>query len=390
MTLQLYLHFPFCKSKCLYCDFCSAPGSRAEMERYAAALRREIVLAGRDYSSAEISTVYLGGGTPSILPVDLTASVLETLHSVFSFQPDAEFTSEANPGTLTPEWLECVRRHGVNRLSMGVQAAQDDLLRSLGRVHTFRQAEEAFRLAREAGIPRLSADLMFALPGQSLSDFRESIHRAAALGADHISAYSLIVEEGTPLAAKAASGAVQIPNEDDAADFYQLGLQELSRLGYQQYEISNFARPGAECRHNIGYWQGAYYLGLGVSAHSLLPARDEEQEAGAFYVRAANFSNTVDYCHAMEEKGTAVEIRQPIPRKEAMFEAMMLGLRMNRGVSGTDFGRRFGTSVRAVYEAPLERAVRNGLGQWTADGGYRLTEKGLLLENAVAVELMDC
>ena len=390
MTLQLYLHFPFCKSKCLYCDFCSAPGSRAEMERYAAALRREIVLAGRDYSSAEISTVYLGGGTPSILPVDLTASVLETLHGVFSFQPDAEFTSEANPGTLTSEWLACVQTYGVNRLSMGVQAAQDRLLHSLGRVHTFRQAEEAFRLAREAGIPRLSADLMFALPGQSLSDFRESIRQTAALGAEHLSAYSLIVEEGTPLAAKAASGTVRIPDEDEAADFYQLGLQELSGLNYRQYEISNFAHPGAECRHNVGYWQGAFYLGLGVSAHSLLPAGEAEKSAGAYYVRTANVSQTEAYCRAMEERGSAAEIRQPITRKEAMFETMMLGLRMNRGVSGTDFGRRFGTSVRAVYEAPLERAVRNGLGQWTADGGYRLTEKGLLLENAVAVELMDC
>ena len=389
MTLQLYLHFPFCKSKCLYCDFCSAPGSRADMERYAAALRREIALAGRDYSNAEISTAYLGGGTPSILPADLTASVLETLRSVFSFRPNAEFTSEANPGTLTPEWLECVQTYGVNRLSMGVQAAQDRLLHSLGRVHTFRQAEEAFRLAREAGIARLSADLMFALPGQSLSDFRESIRRTAGLGAEHLSAYSLIVEEGTPLAVKAASGTVRIPGEDEAADFYQLGLQELAGLNYRQYEISSFAHPGAECRHNVGYWQGAYYLGLGVGAHSLLPAGEAEKSAGAYYVRTANVSQTEAYCRAMEERGAAAEIRQPISRKEAMFETMMLGLRMNRGVSGTDFGRRFGTSVRAVYDAPLERAVRNGLGQWTADGGYRLTEKGLLLENAVAVELMD-
>lgn len=389
MTLQLYLHFPFCKSKCLYCDFCSAPGSRAEMERYAAALCQEIAQAGQNYPDAKISTVYLGGGTPSILPPDLMASVLENLRSAFSFQPNAEFSSEANPGTLTPEWLECVQRYGLNRLSMGVQAAQEHLLRSLGRAHTFRQAEEAFQLARKAGIPRLSADLMFALPGQSLSDFRESIHRAAALGAEHLSAYSLIVEEGTPLAAKAASGAVRIPDEDEAADFYQLGLQELSRLGYPQYEISNFARPGAECRHNIGYWQGAYYLGLGVSAHSLLPARDEEKEAGAFYVRAANFSNTADYCRAMEEKDTAAESHQLISRKEAMFEAMMLGLRMNEGISCTDFQRRFGTTIQSVYGSPLEQAVQNGLGLWTADGGYRLTDKGLLLENAVAVELMD-
>ena len=380
------------------------------MERYTAALCREIVQAGREYPNAEISTVYLGGGTPSILPPDLMASVLESLHIAFSFQPNVEFSSEANPGTLTPEWLECVRRHGVNRLSMGVQAVQDELLRSLGRVHTFLQAEEAFQLAREAGFSRLSADLMFALPGQSLSDFRESIHRAAALGAEHISAYSLIVEEGTPLASRAASGAVRIPDEDEAADFYQLGLQELSCLGYQQYEISNFAKPGRESRHNLVYWHGEEYLGfgpgahsfyrgkrfyyprslgLGVSAHSLLPARDEEKETGAFYIRAANFSNTADYCRAMEEKDTAAESRQPISRKEAMFEAMMLGLRMNSGISGTDFQRRFGTSIRSVYEAPLEQAVQNGLGLWTADGGYRLTTKGLLLENAVAVELMD-
>lgn len=232
------------------------------MERYAAALRRELRLAGRKFPDAEVSTVYLGGGTPSILPVDLMDSVLDTLRSVFSLQSGAEFTSEANPGTLTPEWLERVQRYGVNRLSMGVQAAQDELLRSLGRVHTFRQVEEAFQMAREMGIPRLSADLMFALPGQTLSDFRESLARTAALGAGHLSAYSLIVEDGTPLAQKAASGAVRIPDEDEAADFYQLGLQELSRLGYCQYEISNFARPGEECRHNVGYWR-ALTIGAG-------------------------------------------------------------------------------------------------------------------------------
>ena len=390
MTLQLYLHFPFCKSKCLYCDFCSAPGSRADMERYAAALRREIRLAGRKFPNAKVSTVYLGGGTPSILPVDLMDSVLDTLRSVFSLQSGAEFTSEANPGTLTPEWLERVQRYGVNRLSMGVQAVQDELLRSLGRVHTFRQAEEAFQMAREMGIPRLSADLMFALPGQTLSDFRESLARTAALGAGHLSAYSLIVEDGTPLAQKAASGAVRIPDEDEAANFYQLGLQELSGLNYRQYEISNFAHPGAECRHNVGYWQGAYYLGLGVSAHSMLPASEEEKSAGTAYVRTANVSRTEDYCRVMEETSSAMEARQPISRKEAMFEAMMLGLRMNQGVSGTDFQRRFGSSICEIYEAPLNQAVRNGLGQWMADGGYRLTAKGLLLENAVAVELMEC
>lgn len=359
------------------------------MKRYASALQKEIRLAGRRWRDAKVSTVYLGGGTPSFFPPRLFGETLDALRSSFSIEKDAEFTSEANPGVLSEEWLDVARRGGVNRLSLGVQATQLRLLQTLGRVHSPQDVGAAFRAARAAGFSRLSADLMFALPGQSVDDYLESVRETAALSPEHISAYSLIVEEGTPLACLAASGALTVPDEDEAAEFYERGLQELARLGYRQYEISNFSRPGRECRHNIGYWQGAYYLGLGAAACGMLPPGEEEAASGAPYVRTSNLSQRDAYCRAMEEQGSAVETRRPIPFREAMFEAVMLGLRMKRGVDGDDFRRRFGRSLRESYGAVLDRAAQNGLGEWTETDGYRLTARGLLLENAVLVELMD-
>ena len=389
MQLQLYLHFPFCKRKCSYCDFCSAPGTEEEVRAYCRALICEIGREGVNWRDAQVRTVFLGGGTPSLLPPDALGAVLNALHKNFCIEPDAEFTSEANPGTLTMPWLEQAVSQGVDRLSLGVQAAQDRLLKALGRIHTFREAEEAFRLAKEAGIENLNADLMFALPGQTRQDYRETIDRVCALGPKHISAYSLILEEGTPLYREAAAGRISVPDDDAAAEMYLLGREELEKRGFRQYEISNFAKEGFSCRHNMGYWQGAWYLGLGVSAHSMLPPDEKQKAVGVMRVRRANANDRNAYIQALLEGRPAPGEACPICQKEAMFEAMMLGLRMNEGVSGRAFESLFGSDMARVYGSRLDGLVLDGLGKWLPGGSFALTERGMLLQNQALLRLME-
>lgn len=357
------------------------------MLAYCRALEKEIAMEGEKWRGMEISTIFLGGGTPSVIPPKAMEKVLRTLTTSFNIQKDAEFTSEANPGTLREDWLECVQFYGLNRLSLGVQAAQDGLLLSLGRIHTFIQAQEAVHMARRAGIANLSVDLMFALPGQSLADYQESLEQVCELRPEHISAYSLIVEEGTPLYNKAETGQVQPPDDDAAADFYRLGLELLASKGYHQYEVSNFAREGFACRHNIGYWQGAYYLGLGVSAHSMLPPA--EAAASAMYLRRANLNGMAAYVMALEAGDVPPRELTAISRKDAEFEAVMLGLRMNRGVDARAFEQRFGRTLDAAYGEALASLDRDGLGHWVSDTAYALTPWGLLVENEALMRFMN-
>lgn len=359
------------------------------MLTYCLALEKEIAMEGEKWRGMQVSTVFLGGGTPSVIPPKAMEKVLHTLTTAFHVPKNAEFTSEANPGTLREDWLECMQFYGLNRLSLGVQAAQDGLLLSLGRIHTLMQAQEAVHMARRAGIANLSADLMFALPGQSLADYQESLERVCELRPEHISAYSLIVEEGTPLYTNVEAGKVQPPDDDAAADFYQLGLELLESKGYHQYEISNFARQGFECRHNIGYWQGIYYLGLGVSAHSMLPPSPGEAAKGIVHLRRANINSTADYVQALEAGDAPPRELMPISREDAEFEAVMLGLRMNRGVDAGVFEQRFGRKLDAAYGEALASLDRDGLGHWVSDTAYALTPRGLLVENEALMRFMN-
>ena len=389
MILQLYIHFPFCKRKCLYCDFVSAAASRETVAAYCLALEREIRAAGETYPDAKVSTVFLGGGTPSVVPPDAMRGVLRALRSSFTVLPDAEFTSEANPGTLSEEWLEVLMQGGLNRLSLGVQAAQDELLGRIGRIHTFREAEESIRLAQRMGIRNINADAMYGLPGQTARDHLETLERLCALEVTHLSAYSLILEEGTPLSRMVEEGAFTVPDDDACAEMTEAGIGLLQKHGFQQYEISNYARPGYACRHNMGYWQGAWYLGLGVAAHGMVPPTEQERAQGVVRVRIANPVEVGEYtalspAHPVE--------RSPIGPEEAMFETMMLGLRMNAGVSLARFETLHGQSMTGRYGAQLESLIRDGLGCWreAPDGrAFALTPKGLLLQNEALLRLMD-
>ena len=388
MLLQLYLHFPFCKRKCAYCDFCSCEGTALEMEAYAEMLAQEIRLAAPAYSDATISTIFLGGGTPSVMSEKAMDLIWRTLRDSFSFVPDMECTVEANPGTLTARWLELGQYYGINRLSLGVQAAQDRHLKTLGRIHTFAEAKDASALAQRMGIENINVDIMFGLPGQRGEEYLETLSAVAALSPSHVSAYSLILEQGTPLWAMVEQGACVLPTEDETAEMYEQGVKWLAGQGYRQYEISNFAREGYECRHNLGYWQGAWYLGLGLNAHSMLPANEEEQA----YLRAENTADMKMYRRMLEGGQLPTRLVTPVSPKEAMFETMMLGLRTTAGVGEEAFCRRHGQSMRAVYGEKLDRLVEESLGIWREEQGggsaFALTAKGLLLQNAVLLQLM--
>ena len=256
--MEIYLHVPYCRQKCRYCDFASFPHAESTQRAYVDAVLTEAALQAAKIPHGAMETAYLGGGTPSILPPELLTRLLEGVAAHFPLAPGAEFTSEANPGTLTHEWLDAALNCGINRLSMGMQAAQPALLKMLGRIHDFTQVQQSVELARHAGFQHISLDLMFGLPGQTVSMWRETLEKALSLNPEHLSCYGLIPEEGTPLYRDLQTGQLTLPDEDDERRMYDLTLDLLAQSGFQQYEISNFARPGCECRHNIGYWPVSY------------------------------------------------------------------------------------------------------------------------------------
>ena len=355
------------------------------MEAYCHALEQEIATASQEYGYAPVDTVYLGGGTPSVIPARLMREVLQTLRRHFDIRPNAEFTSEANPGTLTDAWLDAVTEAGANRLSIGVQAAQEHLLRLIGRIHAFPDALEALAMARRHGIRNLNADAMFGLPAQTEEDYLDTLRLLVDAQVTHISAYSLIVEEGTPLAARVADGELILPDEDTTAGMIEQGIRLLLERGYPRYEISNFAKPGYQCRHNLGYWQQKHYVGLGLSAASHLPPKAETD--GAVYLRRTNVTDMADYLRMTAEGRIPAATTLRVKREEAMFETVMLGLRMVDGVRDDDFRRLHGCGLREAYGDAIDRLTGNGLMTW-ADGRIALTDRGLALQNTALMAFM--
>lgn len=379
--MELYVHIPFCRQKCRYCDFASWAGCEDQMPRYVDALLREAEAYAP--SASRMDTVFLGGGTPSLLPPELLRRLLTGLWEYFTIAPDAEFTSEANPGTLTPQWLDTAVASGVNRLSMGMQALQPELLRTLGRIHDFAQVEDSVRMARSAGIANLSLDLMFGLPGQTPAMWRDTLEAALSLAPEHLSCYGLIPEEGTPLVADLAAGRLTLPEEDAEREMYDDTLRILAQRGFQQYEISNFARPGHECRHNLGYWRQIPYIGLGAAAASCVTAGDDHA-----YIRLANPSKLQDYIRMAEQSNWARRECEPITRADAQYETLMLGLRTTQGVSEAAYQAMHGTPLLNRYGRTLRRLEQQGL-LTHEEGWWRLTRRGMDVQNVVLVDLMD-
>ena len=375
--LSLYVHVPFCAQKCAYCDFASWPGREAEWGRYFDQILTEIRYwseetdFGRLSERCRVATVFIGGGTPTLVDAEYIDEMISACRGIAPFEEGAEITIEGNPGTLTAKKLAVYRRSGVNRLSLGAQSFDDALLKSLGRIHTAKQVEQAVAMARDAGFDNINLDLMYALPGQGMDQWLDTLDAAVALGVEHISAYSLIVESGTPMAARVASGEAVIPDDDAVNAMQRAAVSRLAQAGYDRYEISNYARPGRECRHNLVYWCRGDYLGLGCAAHSLLGGyRFHNPDALDRYLSGVRRLDMT-----------------PLSRQDEMDETLMLATRMVRGLDLAAWERAFGVPFVRGREASLARLEKAGLVK-CGDGCLRLTTRGMEVQDAVVLELM--
>ncbi len=379
--MELYIHLPYCRQKCRYCDFASYAGQEGTMAAYVDALLREADVMAVNAKNTPIQTVFIGGGTPSTLPAPLLKKLLNGLRERFLLPAGIEFTSEANPGTLTPEWLEAALSGGIDRLSLGMQAFQPELLRTLGRIHTYEDVAHSVQLARQMGVSNLSVDLMFGLPGQTPDMWRETLNAAISLGVEHLSCYGLIPEDGTPLKRDLDAGLLTFPDEDDERRMYDDALHILSEHGFEQYEISNFAKPGRACQHNIGYWTRVPYIGLGASAASFLPTR-----SGG--LRLTNPAVIRDYIAMVDAHAWRRRDRTSLMPEDARFETLMLGLRMTQGVSETAFAVMHGLSLDAYCGETLRQQEQRGL-LVHRDGFWALTRRGMDVQNAILVEILE-
>ena len=379
--LELYLHIPFCERKCAYCDFLSAPADPPVRISYIKKLQEEIAYYGPQFEEYQVSSIFLGGGTPTILEGYQLAAILETVKEHFHLAADAEITVECNPGTLTAGKAEKLVQTGFNRLSMGLQSADDRELQLLGRIHNFAQFLESYDLARKAGFENINVDLMSALPGQTLKSWQNTLQKVTALRPEHISAYSLIVEEGTPFYERFAEDERireegghprLLPEEDVERQMYELTERFFHTKGYERYEISNYAKPGYECRHNCGYWTRKDYLGLGLGASSL--------------VEHQRFQNTSDLKDYLEQEYHHIHI-ETLDKKSEMEEFMFLGLRLMAGISRQQFEKTFQVTLDSVYGEVLRKLKGEQLIEEVA-GYVRLTEHGIDVSNYVLSEFL--
>lgn len=388
--LALYVHIPFCESKCPYCDFNVYAGAESLMPAYAAALAREIEQWGAWLGAPPLASVFFGGGTPSYLAPPGLDRLMDAVRSAFRLPEEAEATVEANPGDCSLDRLTAMRRAGFNRVSIGAQSFDDDELRLLGRRHDAERAAQAAADARRAGFANVSLDLIFGLPDQQVSAWKSSVDQAVALRPDHLSAYALTLEPGTPMEAAVRLGRTRAPDPDLSAEMHILAQRTLADAGLTQYEISNWARPGRESVHNLAYWRCLPYLGVGPGAHSYLYGGDA---LGPFGVRFANAKPLRSYIRRVNawtpegpiapaalSSASAVDFCEPVARRDAMAETMMMGLRLNDGVPDAAFRARFGEGVAEAFPGPAAECVELGLLEWT-EGALRLTERSRLLGN---------
>lgn len=370
--MELYIHIPFCVKKCDYCDFLSFPMGNREKKQYVDALRRELQSAAAECEGEQVSSVFLGGGTPSVLEEGQITAIFECIRENYHLTEDCEISMEVNPGTLNAEKLSEYLQCKINRLSFGCQSTIETELKSLGRIHSFAEFVENYEMARNIGFSNINVDLMSAIPGQDVKAWEKNLCTIADLEPEHISAYSLIVEEGTPFYERE----LQLPSEEEERQMYEMTAEILKTYGFHQYEISNYAKLGKECRHNIGYWQRVDYLGVGLGAASLR--------------RNCRFSNTSVMEDYLCDAGRPEKIREnweELSIQEQMEEFMFLGLRMTEGISRERFFREFGKTLEKVYAEPICKLEKLGLLEIQGDV-LRLTRKGISLSNQVFVEFL--
>lgn len=434
-SISIYIHIPFCVKKCQYCDFLSAPADSRAQEVYLRALKQEIREQAARYWEYEVQTVFIGGGTPTAVPCEKLCEVLKTVFTCYRVNPQAEISMEANPGTVTKESLLSYWKAGINRLSIGLQSADDGELKLLGRIHTYRDFLQTYRWAQEAGFTNINLDIMSALPGQSVENYKKTLETVLSLRPQHISAYSLIVEEGTPFYEKygqeseklQATGEKQpdLPSEEEEREMYALTEKLLAAAGYHRYEISNYALPGMECRHNRVYWKRGNYVGFGLGAASMVenvrfentrkmqeylteyagvpgaePVSAEVTQGDAqalsneqeFSLREDTHSENAQVLSTWEDGHSKKEHTfsknvHPLSQQEQMEETMFLGLRLTEGVSKAEFQRQFGVSMEQIYGEVIQENIAQGL--LADEAGYVcLTREGMDLSNYVMAQFL--
>ncbi len=376
----LYIHIPFCKKKCRYCDFVSFPDLKCE-DLYFVALVAEMRKYAPLMRERSFDTVFIGGGTPTVLKPGRIAALLNEAGKCFSIKPGAEITSEANPESASEEKLGELYEAGVNRLSLGLQSANDLELHAIGRIHSRQDFINAVSAARKVGFTNINADVMHGLPGQTVESCIDTLRLVTELEIPHISSYSLILEEGTPLYDDVRNGRVILPDPDDTADMEDAGFEFLAQRGYDRYEISNFAKPGSECRHNLNYWDNGEYLGIGLNSHSALRLKGD-------WTRFNNTDDLNEYINELGEGKLPVRNTRKIERDEEMFETIMLGLRKIKGVSRRGFEERFGCDPVERYAPAVSELEMEGWLEATEDSMY-LTKRGLDFQNEALIKFME-
>ncbi|SHE33662.1 radical SAM family heme chaperone HemW [Alkalibacter saccharofermentans] len=372
---SIYVHIPFCREKCSYCDFLSFSGQEERAEAYTSALLNEIDAKSRYIENRKIKTIYIGGGTPTSIEPVYIEKIMSKLWHDFNIEKDTEITIEANPGTLDRKKIASYVKSGVNRFSLGLQSTDDDVLKSIGRIHTYNDFEGSYNLLRNLNIKNINIDLMMGLPGQKLEGFKEGLKKILDLKPEHLSCYGLVLEEGTPLYKQALSGSFKL-DEDLEREMYHMLIESLAKAGYIHYEISNFALPGFSSRHNMVYWNLDDYVGLGLGAHSF-------SDNCRFY----NISDMKEYIEKANGFQSVIKETERIELKNLKEEFMFLGLRKIQGVNCQDYGDRFASSIWDDYGTEIEKLIKEELLEKT-DGKIKLSLKGLDFANRVFGEFI--
>ncbi len=380
--LEIYIHIPFCVRKCAYCDFLSGPAGNETIELYVEKLIEEICAHGVCDSNGKkiVTTIFFGGGTPSVLSGEQMQRIMSAIQDVFVVDVNAEISMEANPGTVTKEKLESYKQAGINRISFGLQSANNEELKLLGRIHTWEEFLESFQLARESGFDNINVDLISAIPKQTVESWESSVSQVISLNPEHISAYSLIIEEGTPFFeqyGEGTEGESLLPSEEDEREMYHRTEELLEEAGYHRYEISNYAKAGRECQHNLGYWERKNYLGIGLGASGLIDN-----------VRYQNTDDLEYYIQHASKLSKIQEDREVLSRTEQMEEFIFLGLRKMQGISVKEFENVFDNSLEECYGEGIRRMCDEKL-LTMEDGFLKLTKKGIDISNYVFAEILS-
>ncbi|MDK0536700.1 radical SAM family heme chaperone HemW [Clostridium perfringens] len=373
--ISLYIHIPFCAQKCLYCDFPSFARKDHLRKAYIEALNKEIINLREKHDNLEINTIFIGGGTPSVLESNELECLLKEIAKL-NMAKDIEYSMECNPGNLTEEKLEVMKKYGVNRISMGVQAKQDNLLKGLGRIHNYKTFKENFLLAKNVGFNNINVDLMFGLPNQRLNEWEETLREIISLEPAHISAYSLIIEEGTAFYNLYENDKLKLPTEEEERKMYHLAKEILEENGFNQYEISNYAKEGKECRHNLAYWNMDNWIGVGSASASYINGK-----------RIKNISSVEEYINSINERGEAVEEIINNSKNDNMEEFMFMGLRKINGIDENEFKKRFGMNINDVYGEILNKYIDEGL-LIRESGRIFLSEKGIEISNVIMADFL--